>query len=91
MVKGVNKRVIVVRSPDPRVFDEAIFIVKDDALKKSGVSSADLLREAQEAANSYVKSNLQSKWRRLRSLPPAGWLGLGAGLTGAVWALFEFL
>ena len=91
MVKGVSKRVIVVRSPDPRIFDEAIFIVRDDALKKSGVSAEDLLREAQEAAGSYLKTNLQKKWRFLRRIPSALWLCAGAGLASAVWALAAFL
>ena len=30
VVKGVAKRVIVVKSPDPKVFEEAIFIVRED-------------------------------------------------------------
>ena len=28
MVKGISRRVIVVDSPDPRVFDQAIFILR---------------------------------------------------------------
>ena len=30
VVKGVAKRVIVVKSPDPNVFEEAIFIVREE-------------------------------------------------------------
>ena len=30
VVKGTARRVIVVRSPDPNVFEEAIFLVKED-------------------------------------------------------------
>ena len=33
VVKGVAKRVIVVKSPDPKVFEEAIFIVREDYMK----------------------------------------------------------
>ncbi len=54
MVKGVAKRVIVVKSPDPRVFEEAIFIVREDYMKTSGVSRTQLLSEARQAADSYV-------------------------------------
>lgn len=91
MVKGINKRVIVVRSPDPRVFDEAIFIVRDDALKKTGVSTQEILREAQEVANSYLESNVQKKRRSFRRLSPVACLAIGAGLTGALWALTALL
>ena len=54
MVKGVAKRVIVVKSPDPRVFEEAIFIVREDYMKTAGVSRTQLLSEARQAADSYV-------------------------------------
>ena len=29
MVKGVSRQVIVVHSPDPKLFEQAIFILKD--------------------------------------------------------------
>ena len=29
MVKGIARRVVVVKSPDPKVFDEAIFLVRE--------------------------------------------------------------
>ena len=31
MVKGISKQVIVVHSPDPKLFEQAIFIVRNDA------------------------------------------------------------
>lgn len=46
MVKGVARRVIVVKSPDPRLFEQAIFIVKEDAFTKGGVSAEQVLQEA---------------------------------------------
>ena len=39
MVKGMARRVVVVKSPDKRVFEEAIFILRDDALRDSGVTA----------------------------------------------------
>ena len=30
MVKGVTRQVVVVRSPDPELFEQAIFIVRGD-------------------------------------------------------------
>ena len=38
VIKGVAKRVIVVKSPDPKVFEEAIFIVREDYMKTAGVT-----------------------------------------------------
>ena len=46
MVKGISRRVIVVDSPDPRVFDQAIFILRNDVLEGDGVSSRQLVDQA---------------------------------------------
>ena len=36
MVKGTSRRVIVVDSPDPKLFEQAIFIVRNDAFTQEG-------------------------------------------------------
>ena len=43
MVKGNTRQVIVVKSPDPKLFDQAIFLLKEDALEKDGVGERELL------------------------------------------------
>ena len=43
MVKGVSRQVIVVKSPDRKLFEQAIFILREDA---EGVTDEQLLREA---------------------------------------------
>lgn len=48
MVKGVTKQVIVVRSPDSGLFDEAIFLLNAEALG-DGISREALLKEAERA------------------------------------------
>ena len=53
VVKGVAKRVIVVKSPDPKV---AIFIVREDYMKTAGVTRSQLLSEAKQAAGAYTGS-----------------------------------
>ena len=53
MVKGISRRVIVVESPDPRVFDQAIFILRNDVLGEDGVSSRQLVDQAVRIAKSY--------------------------------------
>ena len=50
MVKGITRQVILVKSPDPRLFEEAIFIVKEEALAREGVSADQVIREARQAA-----------------------------------------
>ena len=34
MVKGISRQVIMVQSPDPKLFDQAIFILKHDAVEQ---------------------------------------------------------
>ena len=36
-MKGTSRRVIVVDSPDPNLFEQAIFIVKNDVFSQEGV------------------------------------------------------
>ena len=44
MVKGVTRQVILVKSPDPRLFEQAIFIVKEEALNRPGVSQEQVIQ-----------------------------------------------
>ena len=47
MVKGLSRRVIVVDSPDPHIFEQAIFIVRNDAAVGSGgVTSQQVVDQA---------------------------------------------
>ena len=82
MVKGNTRQVIVVKSPDTRLFEQAIFLLKEDAMENHGVSEQALLEEARRAADGY----LARKTRRLRrKLPPIAWASMGAALTGFAW------
>ena len=54
MVKGITRQVILVKSPDPRLFEEAIFIVKEEALAREGVSADKVLREARQIGRAHV-------------------------------------
>jgi len=83
MVKGVSKQVIVVQSPDKELFDQAIFILKDGAVRQ-GVTEEDLLKEARQAIHSPEKK------RFLRYYGPV-WACGGAALTGFVWLLTVLL
>ena len=45
MVKGTSRQVIVVHAPEEKMFEQAIFILKDNAVGE-GISDEALLREA---------------------------------------------
>ena len=82
MVKGISRQVIVVQSPDPEMFEQAIFILKDEAIGKSGVTEEMLLREA----NRMINRPASNKRFRILQFGPA-WACGGAILTGLVWLL----
>lgn len=88
MVKGISKRIILIKSPDKRVFDEAIFIVKDDAVT-SGITQADILHEAQEVACRYIKNHSGKSF--FSRLPPPAFAMLGASATGLLWLLTSII
>lgn len=74
MIKGMSRRVIMVESPDPELFENAIFIMKNDAFTK-GAEPEDILRQAQQAANEYVRAHIEKK---KRSIPPITFAIVGA-------------
>ena len=82
VVKGISRQVIVVHSPDQKLFDQAIFILKDEAVGKEGVTDEMLLK----AANKLLSSAPQNKKLSLASYG-AVWACAGALVTGLAWFL----
>lgn len=90
MVKGIARRVIVVKSPDRHLFEQAIFIVKEEAFAKEGVSADAVLEEAQRVADGYVRRNVHfTRW--INKIPPPLYAAGGALLATAAWSLALFL
>ena len=58
MVKGVSRQVILVQSPDPKLFEQAIFILRTDA--SQGITDEMLLQEAKQATMAHRRSKLSS-------------------------------
>ena len=88
MVKGVNKHVILVKTPDPKYFEEAIFILREEAFAQ-GVSAEQVLREARQAAKSYIaRSTAPGKW--FQSIPAPAYAAAGALAATAAWSLALF-
>lgn len=77
MVRGVSRRVIVVRNPDERYFEEAIFILRNDIMAREGVSEKEVLRQARRAARDYLRSGEHRAEHR------NGFRGLLCALAGA--------
>ena len=90
LVKGVSRRVIVVKSPDRRLFEQAIFIVKEDAFNGEGVTAEQVLAEARRVADGYVRRN-SGLGRRLRRIPGPAYAAVGAMAATAAWAAALFL
>lgn len=85
MVKGTSRRVIVVDSPDPKLFEQAIFIVRNDAFTQEGVTSQQVLGEACRIARRYAACQTRKPplWRRL---PLWAWLTAATGALAALTA-----
>ncbi len=88
MVKGISRRVIVVDSPDPHVFEQAIFIIRNDSVD-SGVSSQQLVDQAVQIAKSYTRYHTVPR-RRFHMTPLVAGL-CGAAAIAAVWLVVSFL
>lgn len=59
MVRGVSRRVIVVKPEQPALFEQAIFLVRD-----YNAPRGDMVREACRIANSYLPRRRRSRRRR---------------------------
>ena len=79
MVKGITKQVILVKGGEPRLFEQAIFILRDDAMGREGVTDEALLKEA----NALLRTQKPGKG----SAPGLLWALGGAALTGIFWVL----
>lgn len=81
MVKGISRQVIVVQAPEPRMFEQAIFILRDDM--GEGVTDDALLKEAQQVIQGGDKSARKRKiW-----MYGAFWAAAGALATGLAWLM----
>lgn len=86
VVKGTARRIIVVKAPDPRVFEEAIFIVREDYMRSPGVTQSKLMEEARQAANGYIgrmRNRAEKKPLNPKLVAAASALG-GSGIAVAV-------
>ena len=86
MVKGISRQMIVVHAPDPKLFEQAIFILKDDV--GEGITDEALLKEARNAIRG---SEDRPGKKRHFYLYGAVWASGGALITGLIWLLTVLL
>ena len=83
MVKGTTRQVILVKGTGEKLFEQAIFLVRDDALRSGGVTEEALLQQARQVC-AQTPPRLCLRARLL-------WACCGALLTGFIWLLTTFL
>ena len=79
MVKGISRQVIVVQSPDHKLFDQAIFILNEG---QADVSEEQLLKEANR-----LIGQPRTKKQGNRLYMGFVWTAAGALATGIVWMM----
>lgn len=89
MVKGVARRVIVVKSPDRRLFEQAIFIMKEDVFHSNGVTAEQVVAEAQRVADGYIRRHA-GPGRFLRHIPGPAYAAAGAIAATLIWCVAIF-
>ena len=82
MVKGTSRQVILVHSPDPKLFEQAIFILKDKAVEE-GITEEALLKEARQVIRGFDGSRKKAVY----SFYGALWAMGGAFAMGMVWLM----
>ena len=93
MVKGITRQVILVKSPDPKLFDAPTSLVMEAPPAREGVSADQVLRQARQAADGYLKGSRAWDRRLGRFAGLAGpfWGAAGALLASGVWCAWLFL
>ena len=87
MVKGINRQVIVVRAPDPALFEQAIFLLRPDAPESCNVTQDELLRQAQAAAKGYSTAHMPGARLTSRLSEKLFWALACGGAVGLAWTL----
>ena len=80
MVKGVSKQVVVVKPPQG-MFEEAIFILKEDTV---GVDAEQVVSQARAVANEYISE--RPEWKQMRYHAPL-WFLVGALVASFFWIM----
>lgn len=86
MVKGISRQVIVINSPDRKLFEQAIFILKDEAIGTEGITDEQLMKEASK----LLRGSANIKRPKLLYFGPL-WAMFGAVTTAGIWLLVSLI
>ena len=78
MVNGITRQVIVVKGSGEELFDQAIFLVRNDVIAKGGFTESDLLKEAKQLGSPNAVTSVRQNLR---------WLICGATIVGLFWII----
>ena len=87
MVKGTSRQVIVVRPPNTDLFDQAIFILKDKVVESGGITDEEILHQAREAADNYLRNKAKGGRAVGVKIKPVIYALLGALAASVIWGL----
>ena len=83
MVKGISRQIILLDSPDQKIFEQVIFILKDGQRE---VSDTDLLKEAKCLIPGAIRKRKGRKYFR-----DLLWATGGGMVIGCIWFLTAVL
>lgn len=89
MVRGCQKKIIVMKNIGSSFFDEAHFILKDSAAERAILEEEDMIAEANRIINENQVSPSEEMPHPRKS--GAGWFAAGALSGGAVMAMLLIL
>ncbi|MBP3633539.1 MAG: hypothetical protein J6J43_03075 [Oscillospiraceae bacterium] len=78
MVKGTTRQVIIVKGTKATLFDQAIFLVRDDIVAKGGVTDKALVSEAYAACKTSLRGTFLKKML---------WSLSGGGVISLIWLM----
>ena len=90
MVKGVSKRVVVVREPGNGMFEQAIFIIKNEENLKN-YSAEEMIKEACITAELYTERTSGRGRDFMEKVPAPIFALLGAAVTAIIWGVTVLL
>lgn len=85
MVKGISKQVILVQSPEEKLFEQAIFILNEKAIGQEGVTDEALMKEARRLITGRKPGKRRNPGNGLL------WALCGSAVTGVAWLLSVLL
>lgn len=84
MVKGILGQVVVIHTPNDETFSQAIFLLKNEADERVGLSEEELLDEARRMVRLYSAPRRAHIPRKYSGLV---WAALGAAPVALGWLL----